>query len=95
MGNQPREFPPVPSSLAGLTVADVARRYRVSPDKIRAWIRRGELRAINTADALSGKPRFVVTTDALAEFEKRRTTTPTPKPQRRKRQPQLIDFYPD
>jgi excisionase family DNA binding protein len=80
---------------AGLTVQDVAKRYRVSPDKIRAWIARGELRAINTATALCGKPRWVITPDALSAFEQKRVGGPTPKPQRRRRLPAVIDFYPD
>jgi len=80
---------------AGLTVEDVARRYRVSPDKVRAWIAHGELRGINTATNLCGKPRWVIPPEALAEFEKKRTGGPAPKPQRRRRQPAVIDFYGD
>jgi excisionase family DNA binding protein len=80
---------------AGLTVDEVAWRYRVSPDKVRAWIARGELRAINTATNLCGKPRWVITPEALATFEMRRTGGPPPKPQRRRRQPTVIDFFPD
>jgi transposase len=82
-------------SAAGLTVRDVARRYRVGEDKVRAWIARGELKAINTAAVLCGRPRWVVPVDALAEFERRRAGGPPPKPQRRRRQPAPIDYYPD
>jgi transposase len=79
----------------GLTVRDVARRYRVGEDKVRGWIRRGELAAVNTASALCGKPRWVVLPDALAEFEKLRSTAPPAKPSRRRRRHELVDFYPD
>lgn len=88
----------MPSDLVaiapGLTVADVAKRYRVSPDKVRAWIGRGELAAINTAAALCGRPRWVVTPDALAEFEGRRVGGPPPKPARRRRKREMVDYYP-
>jgi excisionase family DNA binding protein len=81
---------------AGLTVAEVARRYRVSPDKVRAWIARGELKAVNTAAVLCGRPRWVIPAESLAEFEKTRRGGPAPKPQRqRRRHAQEIDFYPD
>jgi transposase len=80
---------------AGLTVRDVARRYRVGEDKVRAWIARGELRAINTAAVLCGKPRWVISPDALAEFERRRAGGPPPKPKRARRKSAEIDFYPD
>jgi hypothetical protein len=63
---------PTPSTQAGLTVGDVARRYRVGEDKVRGWIRRGELAAVNTAAALCGKPRWVILPEALAAFETRR-----------------------
>jgi transposase len=81
-------------TAAGLTTRDVAKRYRVSEDKVRAWIARGELAAVNTATALCGKPRWVVTPDALAAFEKRRAGAPTPKPPRRRRNEQEEDFFP-
>jgi excisionase family DNA binding protein len=78
---------------AGLTVPDLARRLRVGQDKVRGWIRRGELRAINTAAALCGRPRWVVQPDALAEFEARRTASVPPKPARRRRLT-VRDYYP-
>jgi transposase len=79
----------------GLTITDVARRYRVKRDKVRAWIRRGELRAVNTATAACGKPRFVVTAEALVEFERRRTATPAKPMPRRRRRWGAVDYYPD
>jgi hypothetical protein len=81
-------------SAAGLTVADVARRYRVSPDKVRAWIARGELAAVNTAAVLCRRPRWVITPDALAIFERRRLGGCQAKPaQPFRRRPAMIDYY--
>jgi hypothetical protein len=80
---------------AGLTVEDVAKRYRVSPDKVRVWITSGELKGINTATNLCGKPRWVVPPEALAAFEKKRAGGPPPKLPRPRRQPVMIDFFPD
>jgi hypothetical protein len=77
----------------GLTVAEVAGRYRVSPDKVRAWIARSELKAINTSATLCGKPRFVVLPEHLAAFEQRRAAAPPPRPPRRKRTT-MVDYYP-
>jgi hypothetical protein len=86
---------PTETPLAGLTVAEVARRYRVSPDKIRAFIKRGELAAINTAMALCGKPRWVITPDALARFEKSRSAGSPAKPARRRKRKNFVDYFPD
>ena len=81
---------------AGLTVADVARRYRVGEGKVRAWIAHGELRAVNTAAVLCGRPRWVIPPEALAEFEKGRLGGLPPKPERRRRRrPGFVDHYPD
>jgi hypothetical protein len=79
----------------GYTTADLARRFRVSEDRIRTWIKSGELRALNTSARLCGRPRFIVTPEALAEFERRRGVSP-PKPRRRRRQKrtEFIDFFP-
>jgi hypothetical protein len=76
-------------------VRDFARRYRIGEDKVRAMIRSGELAAINTSTALCQKPRFVITPEAMAVFEQRRSTIPPTKPQRRRRRTETIDFYPD
>jgi hypothetical protein len=84
-----------PPDLRGYTVRDVALRYRVSEDKVRAWIRAGQLRAVNTSSARCGRPRFVIPPDALSEFEQARSACPPPKPPRRRRRPALTDFYPD
>jgi transposase len=79
----------------GYTVADIARRFRVGEDKVRGWIARGELIAVNTAATLCGRPRWVVTVESLAVFERGRTTAQPAKTVRRKRQTGTVDFYPD
>jgi len=89
-----------PLSLAaptgrGLTISDVARRYRVKRDKVRAWIRRGELRGVHTAAAACGRGRVVVTPEALAEFERARSATPAKPALRRRKRTGLVDYYPD
>src|SRR5262249_21232581 len=79
----------------GLTVREVSRRYRVGEDKVREWIRHGELRAINTAAVRCGKPRFVILPEALAEFEQSRAAAEPPKPPRKRRRTSRVDYYPD
>jgi hypothetical protein len=79
----------------GLTVAEVARRYRIGKDKVRALIARGELAAVNTATALCGKPRWIVLPDGLAAFERRRQGGPAPTPPRRRKRMSEVDYYPD
>lgn len=81
----------------GLTVPEIACRYRVSEDRVRGWIRRGELRAINRRDVRCGRPSWVVPPEALANFERgRQAATPdAPKPTRRRKQTNIVDFYPD
>lgn len=82
--------------LSGYTVADFARRYRVGTGKVRGWIDRGELRAINTAALACGRPRWVIPVDSIEEFERRRAAAPPPKPKpaRRKRKPPgWVSYY--
>jgi hypothetical protein len=79
----------------GLTVADVARRYRVGEDKIRNWIASGQLRALNVASTLCGRRRWVVLPESLAEFEDQRAGGPPVKPApRRRRRAELVDYFP-
>jgi hypothetical protein len=89
---------PVETLNSGLTVKDAAQRYRVGPDKIRAWIACGLLPAVNTAAPSSSKPRWVMMPEDLAQFEARRrkgaATKQAPR-HRRKRNTREIDFLPD
>jgi hypothetical protein len=95
MRNTARDTLPPPPR--GYTVADLAKRYRVSPDKVRVWIARGELLAINTASILCGRPRYLVLPESLARFERGRAAAAPPNPPRRRRHVQTgyIDYFPD
>jgi hypothetical protein len=79
---------------AGFTVADVARRYRVSPDRVRGWIRSRRLAAVNTAAARCGRPRFVVTPEAMRAFEAAASACPPPAPPKRRKRIAQVDYYP-
>src|SRR5262249_9227166 len=98
-GHRPRGWPMnetgVEISKKGMTPKEAARFLRVSRSKILAWIKRGELHAVNIAAALCGKPRYVVLPHHLAEFEQRRRAAPAPKAKRRRRAPTARDYYPD
>jgi hypothetical protein len=87
--------PPADTPQPGFSVADLCRRWKVGPDKIRAFLARGELVGVNLASRLSGRPQWRITADSVERFERRRTSAPPPKPQRRRRLPEVIDFYPD
>jgi hypothetical protein len=76
------------------SVREVAHRYKVNEDKVRAWIKRGELAAVNTSSIMCGKPQLRVLPEALAEFERRRAVA-KPAPKRPRRCRDEIDFFPD
>jgi predicted site-specific integrase-resolvase len=59
---------------------EVALLYRVSVHTVLAWIRSGELRAVNVARG--PRPRWIITEAALAAFEAARSA-PTPPLRRR------------
>ncbi len=80
---------------AGWTVREVARRYRVSPSKVRAWIKAGRLGAIDTSSTRCRQPRFVILPRHLEEFEQHRSAAPPPKPERRTKRTGFVDYYPD
>ncbi|HVS36454.1 MAG TPA: helix-turn-helix domain-containing protein [Gemmataceae bacterium] len=86
-------MPPEPAR--GLTVDDIARRYCVSADKVRSWIQKGELTAVNVASSLCGRPQLRIVPEALAAFEEARSAAPPPKPPRRRRTPAMVDYFPD
>jgi excisionase family DNA binding protein len=68
-----------------LTVRQAAGRLAVSPDKIRAWIRSGELVALDVSRKVGGRPRFRIDAAALLAFEERRRVRPQSRVSRRLR----------
>ncbi len=89
-----REVLKIAGAVPGLTTAEVAARYRVNEDKVRGWITSGVLRAVNTSDKTTDRPRYVVPAEALAEFEQAKGCAPAPKPPRRRRAGGR-DYFPD
>ena len=77
-----------------LTPPQVAKQLGVSPDKVLDWIRKGELSATNVA-AGSGRPRYRISAEDLAKFQRtRQNVKPPPRPPRRPRKdPNVIEFF--
>ncbi len=80
----------------GYTPNELAKLLRVSPDRVRAWIRSGEMAAINTSSVRCAKPRFVVLPGQLAAWQERHlaATPAKPAPRRRRQRKGLVDYYP-
>jgi hypothetical protein len=85
---------PARPAPAGYTPSELARILRVNADRVRAWIRSGEMSALNLASKRCGRPRFVILPHHLAAFEQHRAAAPPPRPPRRKRTVK-VDYYPD
>jgi excisionase family DNA binding protein len=89
-------LPPSMSAELGYTPREMAKLLRVNADRVRGWIRSGELRALNVAMTRCGRPRFVILPHHLSEFESRRAAaTPASPAVRRQKRRDFIDFYPD
>ena len=77
-----------------LTLGAVADRYGVTPRTVAAWIRAGELRAVNVGRRLNSiKPRLRITAAALEAFESLRTVGEAGQARRRRNQDDVIRFY--
>lgn len=92
-GDAAEEAPP---SLAQKTAAEatpadsfsppqLAEKLRVSPNKIHAWIKSGELRATNVSNKPGGRHRYRISLESLQAFERRRTVGVTPAVANRRR----------
>ena len=92
MGTRRTETAPARTKL---TPPEVARRYRISPEKVVGWIRSGELRAIDVSARSSSRPRYRIDPDDLAAFEERRRVVPAPEPGRRRRKhnPNITEYF--
>lgn len=67
------------NSRAWHSPAEIARDRGVRLSKVRAWIASGELEAVNVAEKTGPgfRPRWRVSADALAAFDRARSSKPT------------------
>lgn len=82
-------------SNAYLSPPALARRLGVKPAKILAWIRTGEITAVNIGNGQS-KPRWRISPESLADWERRRSSQANvkAKPARRRATPaSVIEFF--
>jgi hypothetical protein len=67
------------------TPEEIGKPYGWSAERVRRWCESGELRAINTAEKLSGqRARWRITMADWEEFLQRRANAPKPTPRRRR-----------
>ena len=78
----------------GFTLRALSRRWKIGLGKIRTWIRRGELPALNVSDS-PAKPQWRVTAASVETFERQRASGPVPKVPRRKKMKDEIDYFQD
>lgn len=78
-----------------LSPAAVAAELSIRRATVLAWIRSGELGAINLADRVTGRTRWRIPRETLERFlEARRAKPPVPRPARRRRPPaDVIQFF--
>jgi excisionase family DNA binding protein len=79
-----------------VTPAQVAADLGVNQSKVLVWIHRGELRAVNVAARLGGRPRWRIAEEALDQFLAARSAKP-PAPvvrrRRRREDPAVTQFF--
>lgn len=80
------------------TPPQVARSRQLRVGKVLAWIRTGELAAVNCAERRGGRPRWRISAEALAAFDAARSNRaafrarPPPRPKRR-RDDGVIEYF--
>jgi hypothetical protein len=74
----------------------IAQSRGIDANKVVGWIKSGELKAINAATSLGGRPRYLVSDTALDDFDRRRAVIPPAPsaPRRRRRADSAVkEFY--
>lgn len=71
-----------------LTPPEVARLWRIRHDKVLAWIRSGELRAVNVTAKPGGRPTYRIDPDDLKAFADRRAAVPLPRRSKQRKREQ-------
>ncbi len=83
-----------PATRTKLSPPALAARRGIDKAKIVAWIRSGELRAIDAATKRGGRPRYLIDEADIRAFEQAREVIPAcPPPRvRRNRRPQIKQY---
>ena len=79
-----------------MTPPEMARQWGIGVDKVLAWIRSGELRAINVASQREGRPRYLIDLADIAVFEAARSvaaSTPVARRRRRRCDATITEFF--
>jgi len=84
---------PTQATHAFLTPPQIARILRVRPDKVRAWIRRGRLRASDMAENRGGPPRYRVEWSDFHDFIQNRLVQPLTPRRRSRPTPEGVTEY--
>jgi hypothetical protein len=72
----------------------MAEAWGISTAKVLDWIRAGELRAVNAATNVGGRPRFLIDELDIKAFEARRAVVPPPVTRRKRRSSEsVIEFF--
>lgn len=74
------------------TPPEIAAQLGVEPEKVRDWIERGELIAVNIAARTTGRPRWRISTEEFQHFLVRRRSGPKMTPIRRRRPLAVKEF---
>ncbi len=78
---------------SALTVAQVAERLGTRTHTVTAWIKSGELRAIDISQSAGGRPTWRIMPEDLDAFIERRTHQAAPKRTRRKKRSNIKEFF--
>jgi hypothetical protein len=81
------------SATTWFTPPEIGQQLRVDPSKVLGWIAAGELVAVNTATGRSGRPRWKISAEALANFLAARSSRPHPKQAARRRNRTAVREY--
>jgi len=81
------------SIIASLTPPELARRWRVAPEKIVVMIRKGVLHGFDVSTPGSRRPRYRVNISEVISYEERRSAAAPVKAVRRKRKKQTENSF--
>ena len=84
----------MPTDTRAITPPAIAKRYGIHVSRVLAWIRSGQIEAINVGDGPL-RPRWRILPDALEAFEARRAARPATKATRRRRKadPTITEYF--